>query len=275
MTVDPRDLLTVASRAAREAARFIFRESSRRRKVDFKGATDLVTQADRGAERIILGHISRLFPDHGIVAEESTGKPGHSPYTWIVDPLDGTTNFVHGYPFFAVSVAVYINNNPAVGVIVDVSRGDLYWAMVGKGAFLLTETLDQEPDDSKKRPLFVSSTRHLEHALLATGFPYVHDEIWARNFERFKAFTDRTQGVRRAGSAALDLAHVARGWLDGFWEFGLHPWDTAAGVLLVSEAGGQVSLTDGSPFTLFDREIVASNGFLHDEMLNVLSSSRR
>lgn len=270
MTIDTQDLLEVASEAAREAARFIYRESSRRRKVDFKGATDLVTQADRGAERIILSHITSRFPDHGILAEESDRKQGRLPYTWIVDPLDGTTNFVHGYPFYAVSISVYSKNKPVVGVVVDIPRRDVYWAVAGKGAFVSRGALLLRSAPEKKTPLSVSSTKHLKRSLLSTGFPYVHDKIWAENFERFKAFTNLTQGVRRAGAAALDLAHVARGWLDGFWEFGLHPWDTAAGALLVSEAGGKVSLTDGSPFTLFDREIVASNGHLHDEMLHVI-----
>ncbi|MFQ6616871.1 MAG: inositol monophosphatase family protein [Fidelibacterota bacterium] len=274
MSVDSQDLLSVATRAAREAAQFILGESSKRREVDFKGATDLVTQADRGSEEMILDRICRQFPDHGILTEESPGKPGDSPYTWIVDPLDGTTNFVHGYPFYAVSIAVYAGNNPVVGVIVDVPRGDIYRAASGNGAYLSRGISHQSPPDEEETPISVSSTGNLEHTLLATGFPYVHDEIWSRNFDRFKAFTNRTQGVRRAGSAALDLAHVARGWLDGFWEFGLHPWDTAAGVLLVSEAGGKVSLTDGTPFTLLDREIVASNGHVHAEMLKVFSSLR-
>lgn len=254
-------LLKVSLTAARKAAQFISKESPKIHQVDFKGATDLVTQVDRGSEQIILHEIGHHFPDHGLLTEESGGKTGTSSYTWIIDPLDGTTNFVHRYPFYAVSIAIYFQNSPLAGTIVDVYHKQTYWAVSGGGAFR----------DGK--PITVSDTRQLKHALLATGFPYVHDEIWARNFDYLKMLKSLTQGVRRGGSAAIDLAHVACGWLDGFWESGLKPWDQAAGSLMVQEAGGRVSKIDGSDFSIFDPEIVATNSYLHGEILKAMKEA--
>lgn len=256
-------LFKVAFSSAEKASHFIQEESTKVRQINYKSITDPVTQADRGSEKIILAEITRHFPDHGILTEESQGKGGQSSYTWIIDPLDGTTNFVHGYPFYAVSIAVYQNNLPLIGVIADVYHQQLYSAISGRGAFLNGE------------PIRVSKTQKLRSSLLATGFPYIHDELWASNFNYLKTFTDVTQGVRRAGAAAIDLAHVARGWLDGFWEVGLKPWDTAAGILIVEEANGKISRMDGSKFSIFDQEIVASNGSIHSSMLKIIQKTRR
>jgi|TARA_B100000315_G_C14595953_1_gene599319 myo-inositol-1(or 4)-monophosphatase len=247
--------------AAGSATAYISEESEKVRQIKFKGASDLVTQADRGSEEIILNEIKNHFPDHNILTEESEGQSTESLYTWIIDPLDGTTNFVHGYPFYAVSIAVFNNGSPIVGVIVDIHRKHTYHAVIGEGAF------------RNDKPINVSETNRVEHSLFATGFPYIHDELWAKNFEYMKAFTDIGQGVRLAGTASIDLAHIACGWLDGFWEVGLHPWDTAAGILLISEAGGQVTKMDGREFSIFDNQICASNRIIHSNMLNLFKET--
>lgn len=260
MNPKPQLLLRVALHAAEKAAQYISNESSKDHRVDFKGVSDLVTQVDYGSEKIILSEINDHFPDHNILTEESGEKSVESLYTWIIDPLDGTTNFVHRYPFYAVSVSVYFKKRPVVGVIVDVYHKHTYSATAGGGAFRNGD------------PISVSKTRKLQNALLATGFPYIHDTAWSRNFEYFTKFTDLTHGVRRAGSASIDLAHVACGWLDGFWEFGLKPWDSSAGLLIIEEAGGKVSKADGSQFSIFIPDIVASNGHLHTEILRSMKN---
>jgi len=259
MTREPDRFLEVALSAAREASDYIREQSQLTRQIDFKGTTDLVTQADRGSEEIILRKIEAAYPEHNILAEESEGKRLESQFTWIIDPLDGTTNFVHGYPFYAVSIALFKDELPLVAVVADVFHEQIYSAVLGEGAY------------RNEEKIFVTETSTLEKALLATGFPYIHNEIWQRNIELFREFTDRCQGVRRAGAAALDLCHVACGWLDGFWEHGLQPWDSAAGILIVDEAGGKITQNDGSQFSIFHDNIVASNGVLHEEMLAVIN----
>ena len=252
--------LEVSLSAAREASDYIREQSQLTRQIDFKGTTDLVTQADRGSEEIILRQIEAVYPEHSILAEESDGKRLESQFTWIIDPLDGTTNFVHGYPFYAVSIALFKDELPLVAVVADVFHEQIYSAVRGEGAYRNEEKIS------------VTETSTLEEALLATGFPYIHNEIWQRNIELFREFTDRCQGVRRAGAAALDLCHVACGWLDGFWEHGLQPWDSAAGILIVEEAGGKITQNDGSQFSIFHDNIVASNGVLHEEILEVINN---
>ena len=259
MTREPDRFLEVALSAVREASNYIREQSQLTRQIDFKGTTDLVTQADRGSEQIILRQIEAVYPGHSILAEESEGKRLESQFTWIIDPLDGTTNFVHGYPFYAVSIALFKDELPLVAVVADVFHEQIYSAVLGEGAY------------RNEEKIFVTETSTLEKALLATGFPYIHNEIWQRNIELFREFTDRCQGVRRAGAAALDLCHVACGWLDGFWEHGLQPWDSAAGILIVDEAGGKITQNDGSEFSIFHDNIVASNGMLHEEMLAVIN----
>ena len=260
MTREPDHFLEVAHSAAREASGYIREQSQLTRQIDFKGTTDLVTQADCGSEEIILRQIEAVYPEHSILAEESEGKRLESQFTWIIDPLDGTTNFVHGYPFYAVSIALFKDELPLVAVVADVFHEQIYSAVRGEGAY------------RNEEKIFVTETSTLEKALLATGFPYIHNEIWQRNIELFREFTDRCQGVRRAGAAALDLCHVACGWLDGFWEHGLQPWDSAAGILIVDEAGGKITQNDGSQFSIFHDNIVASNGVLHEEILEVISN---
>ena len=224
-----------------------------------KGAIDLVTQADMDAEALILDVLRQTFPDHHVLAEERGENHVVSDFTWLVDPLDGTTNFAHGYPQFAVSIALQYKNSTVLGVVYDVMRDELYTARQGRGADI---------DGHSAR---VSDTPDLAHSLLVTGFPYDRQTNPDNNLDRFGAFTLRAQGVLRLGSAALDLCAVAAGRLDGYWESGLKPWDTAAGVLIVAEAGGRVSDWRGRSFRPESGQIIASNERLYAEMLALLS----
>lgn len=257
---DKQKFLEVALEATQKATYLISSEIQKELKVEFKGSTDLVTNADLKAEEIIMETISSYFPEHRILAEESGEIVSDSEYIWVIDPIDGTTNLVHGYPFYSVSIAACKGEKPIASVVNHIHLNDIYSAIEGGGAFC------------NGKPIAVSKTKKLTKSLLATGFPYEHDDIWAHNIDLFKIFTDLTQGVRRAGSASLDLCHVARGWLDGFWEFALNSWDMAAGSLIVQEAGGIISDTRGSRFSVFGKEILTSNGLIHDQMLHHLKA---
>ena len=249
-------LLSVAKAAARNASELIMQAQGLNHKVSSKSTiTDLVTEIDKQAERTIKEDILTNFPDHGILAEESGKISSDSIYQWVIDPLDGTTNFVHGLAPFCVSIALMKDNEPILGVISELPAGNLFWAERNEGAYCNGE------------PIHVSTTRSVTDALLITGFPYEHDFRWVTNMKLFKEFTNISQGVRRLGSAAADLCYVACGKADGFWEIGLQPWDSAAGVLLIMEAGGKVSCMDGKPFTIHDQHLLATNGYLHKEML--------
>ena len=255
-------MLNFAIQTAHEAGRILQERVGRSIQITNKGAIDLVTEADLAAERLIIERIKSYHPRHAVLAEESgasdlAGGP-KSEYQWIVDPLDGTTNFAHGYPCFCVSIALEHNGIIEVGVIYDPLRDETFAAERNEGATL------------NGRKIRVSEIDDLNRAMLCTGFPYdVRDR---GNFARhFSNFIMHAQAVRRDGSAALDLAYVACGRFDGFWEEGLRPWDVAAGVLLVAEAGGRVSHYDGTPFDVYTPPIVASNGLVHDEMMRVLA----
>jgi myo-inositol-1(or 4)-monophosphatase len=213
---------------------------------------DLVTEADKGAEVAILDVIRRHFPDHGILAEES-GKLGatESAFLWAIDPLDGTTNYAHQYPFYATSIGLLIDGVPQVGVVFDVAHQNLFRAAKGLGA------------TCNRRPIQVSATQELSKSLLVTGFAYDRRETPDNNYAEFCRLTHLTQGVRRGGSAAIDLAYVACGRLDGYWERGLSPWDLAAGVVLVEEAGGRVTAYDESAFAIDSGRILATNRQIH------------
>lgn len=225
---------------------------------------DLVTQYDRLSEQLIVSRLQHFFPDHGVVAEEGGGSVADEELRWYVDPLDGTNNFASRLPHFAVSMALYQGARPLVAVTYDPGRDECFRAVTGEGAFL-------ECAGECSR-LQVSSTGDLLNAMVATGFPYDRHTSSHDNVEQLRAFLKRTRGVRRAGSATLDLAYVAAGRLDGFWEFKLGPWDVAAGVLLVIEAGGQVTSVGGSPVELGPRvSLVASNGSIHKPMLDLLA----
>ncbi len=225
-----------------------------------KGAIDLVTEVDLAVERMIRALIAERHPDHDILAEELGGPPAgaRSRYCWIVDPLDGTTNFAHGLPLFCCTVALEVDGRLEVGAVYDPTRDELFTAERGRGAFL-----------NGKR-LRVSSADRLIDALLVTGFPYTVQARMPELLGLFGAFLAEARAVRRLGSAALDICYVAAGRMDGFWEQGLNAWDIAAGVLLVEEAGGRVTSLDGGPFDLRAGRIVASNGLLHDDMLRVI-----
>jgi myo-inositol-1(or 4)-monophosphatase len=223
--------------------------------VEYKGDVDLVTEADRCSERLIVERIRTQWPDHDITGEEGTRTDTGSRYRWYIDPLDGTTNFAHAYPVFCVSIAVEQDGRLLAGVIYDPTRDELFGAEAGKGAAM------------NGKPIHVSSVTSLGEGLVATGFPS-HKRHKNPNIYFYHQITLRSHGIRRAGSAALDLAYVACGRYDAYWEFNLNPWDTAAGVLLVQESGGKVTDFFGGPFDIASREVLASNSLLHTEMLS-------
>ncbi len=248
--------LDVAVEIAREAGAILLAEFDRPVNISYKGEVDIVTQADRRSEQLIVSRLRSHFPKHAIVAEEGSGTDSESPFRWHVDPLDGTTNFAHGYPCFAVSIGLEEAGELLAGVVYQPVSGELYTAVKGEGAYLNHKKIQTSPIPK------------LATSLLATGFPAVK-RVQNPNIHYYWDFTLRSHGVRRDGSAALDLAAVACGRFDGFWEFGLHSWDTAAGVLLVREAGGMVTQFNGQPYQLGDRELLASNGHVHAEMREV------
>jgi myo-inositol-1(or 4)-monophosphatase len=222
--------------------------------VEYKGEVDLITEADRSAEKLVVGRIRKQWPAHDLIGEEGSRVETGSDFRWYVDPLDGTTNFAHGYPVFCVSIALEHKGERIAGVLYDPCRDELFAAEKGSGARL------------NGRPIQVSKVQHLAESLVATGFPR-HKRHKNPNIPFYHQITLRSHGVRRAGSAALDLCCVACGRYDGFWEFNLNPWDTAAGVLLVEEAGGKISNFTGGPFAISSREVLATNSLIHDEML--------
>lgn len=228
--------------------------------IDMKGDKNLVTEVDKTSEQLIVTHLLSFFPDHNIVAEENEYPQGDSSFRWVIDPLDGTTNYAHGFPWFCVSIGLEVSGEIVAGVIYNPVHEELFTAVCGGGAFL------------NGRRLQVSSRSPLHNTLLGTGFPYDCASDPANNFEHFICFQKAARGIRRAGAAALDLAYVAAGRLDGFWELKLKPWDVAAGCLMVREAGGVVSTFDGSPYDIYNDRIVASNGLIHNEMTAVLTS---
>ena len=227
--------------------------------INYKGETNLVTEVDQASEALIVETIRRNHPGHDILAEENRYAPLRSGFTWIIDPLDGTTNFAHGIPWFCVSIALEIEQSVAVGVVYHPMMDQLFTAVRGGGAFLNGQRLR------------VSGRAPLRQSLLATGFPYDRTTDPDNNFDNFFKFQTAARAVRRFGAAALDLAYVAAGRLDGFWEAKLHPWDVAAGALIVEEAGGTVSGYEGEPYDIRHHRIVASNGLIHDEMLAILA----
>lgn len=239
---------------AREAGALLMGYFQRRVKVEYKGDVDLVTEADRASEALITRRIRERWPGHNILGEEGTRTEQGSEYRWYVDPLDGTTNFAHGFPVFCVSLGLEHNGERVAAVIFDPTRDEMFTSQKGGGAFL------------NGRPIHVSTISNLAECLVATGFPS-HKRHKNPNIFFYHQITLKTHGVRRAGSAALDLCDVACGRFDGFWEFNLNPWDTAAGVLMVEEAGGRVTRFDGQPFRIDSHETLASNGLVHEALL--------
>jgi myo-inositol-1(or 4)-monophosphatase len=248
------DFLPFMTEVARDAGALLMRHFRARVEIEYKGDVDLVTVADRESEALIVGRIRETFPQHDVLGEEGARTETGSDFQWYIDPLDGTTNFAHGFPVFCVSMGLERKGERIAGVLYDPTRDELFAAEKGGGATLNGKRLQ------------VSQVGKLSEALVATGFPS-HKRHQNPNIHFYHQITLRTHGVRRAGSAALDLASVAAGRIDGFWEFNLNPWDTAAGVLIVEEAGGMVTDFSGGAFQIASREVCASNGKLHPALL--------
>ncbi|KAK9818478.1 hypothetical protein WJX74_008754 [Apatococcus lobatus] len=268
-SVEYKDLMAIAEEACRRGEQVIREAADKPREITHKGAADLVTDTDQKSEKVVLGFVQEKFPDHGVLGEEGgiMGNAG-SDYLWICDPIDGTTNFTHSYPPFAVSVGVLENGTPVAGAVVEFagSQGNwhtrMYTAYKGGGCFL----------DGRK--VSVSSEDSVQQSLLITGFDQVeHGEPWAKNMDLFKHFTDKSRGVRRSGAAAVDMAHVACGIADAYWEMRIKAWDVAAGTLLVTEAGGTITAMDGSEHSVFSRSHLASNGKLHKSMQPIMQEA--
>lgn len=254
--------LKTAVAAALKSGAFIKRSVGKIGKVTYKAGDNIVTDCDKRSEAMIVDTILKAFPDHGILAEESglADARNNRGYRWIIDPIDGTTNFAHGFPFFCVSIGLEIDHEIAVGVVYDPMRDELFRAVKGGGAFL------------NKKKIIVSGVKKLSESLLSTGFSY-GNERKIRNLCNFQNFLISAMAIRRAGSAALDLCYVACGRFDGYWEMELHPWDAAAGMLIVKEAGGVVTRFSGGRYTPYDRDVLATNGLLHEQMKKVISLS--
>jgi myo-inositol-1(or 4)-monophosphatase len=257
--INAEEFLAVAEAAAREAG--AYQKSAQRTGINYelKGEINLVTEVDKNSEKMIIARIAQKFPDHDIMAEEGSAVRKDSPYKWIIDPLDGTTNFAHGYPLFCVSIALEFKGEVIAGVVYDPMRDELFSASQGGGAFL------------NGIPITVSAVNTLNAGMLATGFAYNFRETDNNNLNHFRAMMMTAQAVRRDGVAAIDLCYVACGRYDGFWELNLFPWDVAAGCLILTEAGGKVTRFDGSAFSIYDKDICTSNSSLHAQMVKVLT----
>lgn len=261
MIVDNNKVLEVAWKGASAAGQIIQESWQKPKSIEYKGAIDLVTSVDRESERLIVATIQHYFPDHSILAEEETLFHGaDQECRWIVDPLDGTTNFAHGYPQFCISIAFENRGIVTMGLVYDPVRQECFKAVRDGGASLNGATIHASP------------LAQLDGALLGTGFPYDRRDFADLYLSYFKAFMVRSQGVRRGGSAALDLCYVASGRFDGFWEMKLKPWDVAAGALIVTEAGGVLSDFSGNAFSIYGQETLASNALIHREMVEIASA---
>ncbi len=251
--------LGVAREAAREAGAMLRSGLDEGQEVSFKGVVDLVTNFDRQAQDLIFARLEAAFPDHGFLAEEGLSRREDREFRWIFDPLDGTTNYAHRFPVFTISIALENRGRIVLGVVYDPMREEMFEAVEEKGAFL------------NGRKVRVSAVTDLDRSLLATGFPYDLRESPVNNIAHFNHFLTRAQAIRRCGSAALDLCYVACGRFDGFWELKLKPWDQAAGALIVEEAGGRVTDFAGGKFDVSGQECLASNGLVHEDMIQVLA----
>ncbi|MFC1484164.1 inositol monophosphatase family protein [Candidatus Neomarinimicrobiota bacterium] len=253
-------VLDVALAIAHRAGDILMDKFLRLEQISKKGIVDLVTEADLASEREIVMSIRNAFPNHAFIAEEGDYDQAQpSPYRWVIDPLDGTTNYVHGLPIFAVSIGYQQDGDTKVGIVLNPAQDEEYVAVQGRGATLNGTTIH------------VSSVSILQESLLVTGFPYVHDDLFDRTFDLYRELHHRCQGVRRLGAAALDFCYVGAGRLDAFYEARLHPWDLCAGDLICREAGGQTSDWEGGPIPFSGRRILASNGLIHDQVLDVLN----
>ena len=232
--------------------------TGKKKRIDYKGSVDLVTQYDRRSQRCIVHALKKQFPDFGILSEEAISHRITEPVKWIVDPLDGTTNFAHGLPIWTISIALEVEQEIVLGVVYDPTRRELFHALAGRGAYL------------NARKISVSRIRDLDRALLITGFPYDIRISADNNLDHFADFAVRSQAVRRLGSAAMDLCYTACGRFDGYWEKKLSPWDQAAGSLILREAGGVITDFRGKPFDIYGDEVLGTNGLIHRQMMKVL-----
>ncbi len=250
----------VSREAALKAGKMLKGNIGQSSEISYKGTVDLVTNFDTQAQRMIIDHISSRFPDHDFLAEEGLSQKKGAEFRWIIDPLDGTTNYAHSFPVFTVSIALEKKGEVILGLVYDPMREEMFSAVKGEGAFLNREEIT------------VSAVDDLNKSLLATGFPYDIRTSDVNNIVHFNNFLTRAQGIRRCGSAAMDLCYVACGRFDGFWELKLSPWDVAAGALIMQEAGGRISDFWNGEFTIFGSEILASNGLIHQKMVDVLTN---
>jgi len=249
---------SVGIEAIYRGARVLRERLGRISQINQKSAFDLITEADTESEKQIIETIRSTFPDHAILAEESGAHRGTAEYQWLIDPLDGTTNYAHQLPIFSIAIALAVHDEIVLGLVLNPMDGELYSAIAGKGAAL------------NDTPIRVSSTASVFDSLLVTGFPYDFSEIVQPAMKRFSVCQQASQGVRRLGSAALDICYVACGRFDGFWEQNLKPWDKAAGAIIAAEAGAVITNFAGQPFSISQKEILVSNGKIHQEMLQLL-----
>jgi myo-inositol-1(or 4)-monophosphatase len=256
-------MLQIAIEAALEAGKYLKENVGKIRYIERKAGqeTNLVTEIDKKAEEMIIGKIKNKFPSHDFLCEESGSAEIQSEYRWIIDPLDGTVNYTHGLPIFCVSIGLEYNGKIVLGVVYDPSLDELFTAEKGKGAWL------------NKQPLQVSKISTLIESIVVTGFPYTINKNPEPDITHFRNFVIEAQAVRRLGSAALDLSYVACGRFDGFWEGSLNPWDMAAGVLLVTEAGGHWTDYLGAPSSVYNKQMLATNGLVHEQMIKVLKKA--
>ncbi|MEE8298611.1 MAG: inositol monophosphatase family protein [Thermodesulfobacteriota bacterium] len=251
--------LEVAEKTAREAGVVLLENLGKVKKIEFKAKNSLVTEVDKLSEEIIINNIKKSFPSHDIFAEESGRHSENSDYLWLIDPIDGTTNYAHAYPFFSISIALEVKGEVEIGLVYDPVKDEMFTAEAGKGAYLNGELIKVSKSDS------------IEHSHVCTGFMHEVEWMVEANIKHFGNFIRRARAVRRDGSAALDVCYVACGRFDGFWELGLNPWDTAAAVLILKEAGGQVTTFSGDEYSIYIKEILASNSIIHGQMIEILA----
>lgn len=254
-------LLQIAKKLAHDAGKLALQIQENGFEISTKSSwADMVTEADKACENLIIKTIKQNFPDHSILGEESGKTEGGSEYKWIIDPIDGTTNFAHGLPIFGISIAIIKDGNPIIGVVEIPALKETFWAQKGEGAFL------------NEKPIHVSDTQEISKSLLATGFPYKREGArYEMAIKLFNEFYKPCHGVRRLGAASIDLCFVAAGRFDGYWEYDLKPWDIAAGKIIIEEAGGQVTNMDGTTLDPKKEAILATNGHLHKEMLTQIA----
>ena len=257
------DALKEAERACRMAGEMLRQNIDSGREIVYKGAVNLVTDFDKRSQEVIFAHLSSRFPDHDFLAEEDLCEDRGSEFRWIIDPIDGTTNYAHNFPVFCVSIALEWKRTVVCGVIYDPMRDEVFSAISGNGAVMNGHRIQ------------TSANEDLDKSLLATGFPYDVRESEVNNIDHFANFATRVQAIRRCGSAALDLCYVACGRFDGFWEMKLSPWDVAAGVLIVEESGGRVTDFKGGTASIYGKDLLASNGLIHEQMIQILKLGKQ